>query len=90
MALFAQPATEAVELSQRFAHMVGAKPTYAVFTRVKRQACDECIAWLHEHHGHGPIARSAAHTRKHGNDTLRLCRAHTDLWRARDKATAAK
>jgi hypothetical protein len=55
-----------------------------------RVPCDECIVYLHEHHGKGPQARSARRVRILGKQQWRLCPQHAEPRERADKATAER
>jgi len=82
--LFPQPVELPLVLSGTFEHLAGQRGQYARYRPVKRVACDECVAYLHARRGEGPLPRSARTIRKALGQTLRLCGAHTDLWRVLD------
>lgn len=56
----------------------------------RRVACDECIVYLHEHHGRGPMPRSARRVRILGAQQWRLCPQHAEPREAADKAAAER
>jgi hypothetical protein len=70
-------------LSKIFADQREPKGMYARYRPVKRVACDECVAVLHEARGVGPAPRGARWTRRTVK-LLRLCQEHADLWRKVD------
>lgn len=51
-----------------------------------RVACDECVIFLHEHGGVGPLPRSArvVRTVRATRERLRFCAEHADLRKAAD------
>lgn len=58
----------------------------------KRVACDECVIYLHENDGQGPLPRSARRVRtvRETGEQLRLCEEHAEPREAADKAAAEK
>lgn len=61
------------------------KPSYVAVT-AGRAECDECGARQHETRGMSGVRQRVAVIRKVFTDgpSLRLCRAHAELWRDRD------
>jgi hypothetical protein len=58
----------------------------------KRVACDECVVYLHENHGNGPLPRSARKVRtvRAIGQVLRLCVEHAEPRKAADDEAAEK
>jgi len=56
----------------------------------KRVACDECVIFLHENNGNGPLPRSARKVRtvQAIGQVLRLCAEHAAPRKAADDAAA--
>jgi hypothetical protein len=57
----------------------------------KRVACDECVIYLHENHGAGPLPRSARMVRtvRAIGKQLRLCKDHGEPRKAADDLAKA-
>lgn len=51
---------------------------------IRRVACDDCVMYLHENKGKGPLPLAARHRRRLGEEDLRLCTPHADVYRRRD------
>lgn len=64
-----------------------ATPKWAAHTGT-RVACDECVTYLHEHRGQGPLPRSARRVRTLGKQRWRLCQQHAEPREAADKKAA--
>jgi len=58
--------------------------TYTRITVKDPPQCDECVLWLHEHKGVGPLPRRARFRRASAAGTLRLCNQHTTAWKQDD------
>lgn len=102
--MFDKPEPEEVELSERFDNDefnwdVTERMEKLSYTRrnVKsRERCQECIMFLFEHNGRGPLPRQTKMRRtltrktmikgkiKDLKITLDLCSAHARLWKERD------
>lgn len=67
------------------------KPSWTSYSG-KRVACDECVVFLHENHGRGPLPRSARRVRtvRAAGKQLRLCKEHAEPREAAEKAAAEK
>jgi hypothetical protein len=76
--------TANVTLSKTLAHHKMHRGAYARYQPVKRVACHECIAVLHEAKGVGQPPLGAKHKRTTPVGVLPLCGPHNDLWRAID------
>lgn len=67
------------------------KPSWTGYSG-KRVACDECVVYLHENKGVGPLPRSAKRVRtvRAEAQQLRLCKEHAEPREAADKEAAEK
>ena len=102
--MFDRPEPERVQLSEYFATdhyrwdgVGGEKLSYTRRAVRSREQCQECVLYLHEHRGHGPLPRQTKIRRTLKRTiqvapkkieiekiTLDLCSAHAQLWRNRD------
>jgi hypothetical protein len=90
--LFDAPAREVLKPAKTLAQAErDQRPTWTSYSG-KRVACDECVIFLHENQGKGPLPRSARRVRtvRATREQLRLCKDHADPREAADKALAEK
>lgn len=87
--LFDLPEPEPVAPATLPAQASRAKPVWRSYGG-KRVPCDECITYLHEHHGKGPQPRSARRERMFGANRWRLCPQHAEPREKADKAAAER
>lgn len=67
------------------------RPAWTTYSG-KRVACDECVIFLHENWGNGPLPRSARRVRtiRATGEQLRLCKDHADPREKADKELTEK
>lgn len=90
--LFPEPERPGVKAAKTLAELDrDQRPTWTTYSG-RRVACDECVIYLHEHHGAGPLPRTARRVRavRATGGVLRLCKEHAEPREAADKAAAEK
>lgn len=65
------------------------RPRWSRYRPRNPVTCDECVIYLHERKGVGPVPRGARWRRVTPDRTLLLCEEHTQMWKRDDaKGTA--
>jgi hypothetical protein len=62
-----------------------AKPRWAKYRAKAAAHCDDCITYLHQNRGVGPVPLKARHKRTAGATTRLLCDQHAQQQREADK-----
>lgn len=87
--LFELPDPEPVRPATLAEKQSAALPRWRTYTGT-RVACDECVHYLHQHHGQGPLPRAARRVRIVGRQQWRLCPQHAEPREKADKEAAER
>lgn len=66
------------------------RPRWSAYKPKNRVPCDDCLLYLAEHDGHGPLPTAARWKRIRGNTMRLLCYGHARAWRHDDGLPALK